>query len=109
MAATHEAQGVLGAIGLCRKAGKAVIGTDAVCEALRGKKKPCGVFTANDNSPNTDKRLRDKCKTYGVPLSVLPADGEELARAVGKGAKTAAVAVTDENLYRLTVGKLEAD
>ena len=96
---------VLQAIGLCRKAGKTVIGTDAVCEALRGRKKPVAVFAANDNSENTDKRLRDKCATYGVPLLMLPADGEALAHALGKGARTAAVAVTDENLYRLVIGK----
>ena len=36
----------LGAIGLCRKAGKVIVGTDAVCEALRGKNKPCAVFAA---------------------------------------------------------------
>ena len=98
----------LGAIGLCRKAGKVIVGTDAVCEALRGKNKPCAVFAANDASENTAKRLRDKCGSYGVPLYVVPADGEELAHALGKSAKTAAVAVTDENLCRLAAGKLKS-
>ena len=103
---TENAAAVLQAIGLCRKAGKIVIGTDAVCEALRGRQKPASVFAANDISANTEKRLRDKCATYGVPLRVLPANGETLAHALGKSAKTAAVAVTDENLCRLVMGKL---
>ena len=106
--ATDRAGAILGAIGLCRKAGGVVIGTDAVCEALRGKSKPFGVFAANDNSGNTDKKLRDKCATYEVPLRVIPASGEQLAHALGKGAKTAAVAVTDENLFRLVSARLES-
>ena len=103
---TEQALAVLQAIGLCRKAGKVIIGTDAVCEAMRGRHKPVAVFAANDISENTEKRLRDKCTTYGVSLRVIPAGGEMLAHALGKCAKTAAVAVTDENLYRLVIEKL---
>ena len=92
---------VLRAVGLCRKAQKLVIGTDAVCEAISGRQKPFAVFAASDNSENTDKKLRDKCGFYGVELIPLPATGERLAHAIGKGARCAAVAVTDENLCRL--------
>ena len=98
---------VLGALGLCRKAGKVVIGTDAVIDALRAKVPPLAVFAAGDNSENTNKRLRDKCATYAVPLYPLPANGEDLARALGKSAKTAAVAVTDEHLCRLVLSRLQ--
>ena len=105
---TPETQKVLGALGLCRKAGKTVLGTDAVCEALRGDPRPCAVFAAGDNSENTNKRLRDKCATYAVPLRTLPVSGEELAAALGKSARTAAVAVTDENLCRLVLSRLES-
>ncbi len=97
---------LLGAIGLCRKAGRLILGTDAVCLALREKKKPFGVLAANDVSANTAKRLADKCNTYGVPLRQIGASGEELAAAVGKGAKTAAVAVTDAELWRLVLSRL---
>lgn len=102
---THNA--LLGAVGLCRKAGKLIVGTDAVCLALREKKKPCGVLAASDVSENTAKRLSDKCTTYGVPLVNVSARGEDLAAAIGKGAKTAAVAVTDESLWKLVLSKLE--
>ena len=102
----NEKQALLGAVGLCRKAGKLIAGTEAVCLALREKRPPCGVLAASDNAQNTAKRLRDKCATYRVPLRVLPATGEELAHAIGKGAKTAAVAVCDGDLWNLVCGKL---
>ena len=92
---------ILRAIGLCRKAGKLLIGTDAVCAALAGKQKPCAVFAAADNSENTGKKLRDKCGFYRVELISLPVSGERLAHAIGKQARCAAVAVTDANLCRL--------
>ena len=55
---TNDPAAVLRAIGLCRKAGRVVIGTDAVCEALRGREKPFGVFAANDVPENTEKPLQ---------------------------------------------------
>ena len=48
---------LLGAVGLCRKAGKLVMGTDAVCLALREAKKPFGVLAAGDCSENTSKQI----------------------------------------------------
>ena len=102
----HEGT-LMGAVGLCRKAGKLVMGTEAVCLALREGKKPCGVLAAGDVSQNTAKRLRDKCATYGVPLYFVTENGETLAAAIGKGAKTAAVAVTDAELWHLVLSRLE--
>ena len=101
-------EAVLGAVGLCRKAGKLIVGSDAVCLSLREKKKPFGVLLASDASANTSKRLADKCATYGAPLVTVPASGEELAAAIGKSAKTAAVAVTDENLWHLVLSHTKA-
>ncbi len=99
---------VLQALGLSRKAGKTVIGTEAVCASLREKIKPFAVFLANDNAQATDKRLLDKCKSYRVPIYRIPAGGAELAHALGKGAHTAAVAVTDEHLCQLAIEKLRS-
>lgn len=98
---------LLRAVGLCRKAGRLIAGTDAVCDALAEKKKPFAVFCAEDNAENTAKRLSDKCRYYGVRLVILPAPGEALARAIGKTGRCAAVAVTDENLCRLVLGTYE--
>ncbi len=95
------------ALGLCAKARKLIFGTPMICEALRGKGKPVLVISASDNSPNTAKRLADKCAHYGTELLTLDADGERLAAAVGKKGKIAAVAITDENLSRLVRNTLQ--
>lgn len=103
----ETADRTLGALGLCARARGLIFGAPMICEALGGKKKPRIVLSAADNSEATDKRLRDKCNFYGVRLVRLSADGETLARTVGKSARIAAVAVTDENLYRLVCGTLK--
>ena len=48
------------------------------------------------------KKINDKCSFYDVKAVRLEETAEELARAVGKTGGLAAVAVTDENLARLT-------
>ena len=98
---------VLGALGLCAKARGLVFGTPMVCEALAGRKKPGLVLSAGDNSEATDKRLADKCRFYGVELVKLDVSGDALARAVGKSARLAAVAVSDENLCRMVLRAME--
>ncbi len=100
---------LLASLGLCRKAGKLICGTPLVCDALGSGKKPFLVVCASDNSENTAKRLRDKCAFYGVPLVLSSVEGEALARALGKGARVAAVAVTDQNLCRLVNAALQND
>ncbi len=98
---------LLSALGLCAKARKLVFGTPMVCEALKEKRKPYLVVEAGDNSENTRKRLEDRCGFYGVRKHRLEASGEALAHAVGKTGKVAAVAVTDENLALLILGRLD--
>lgn len=100
------AERTLGALGLCARAGKLIFGTPMICEALAGRKKPCLVVAAADNSEATDKKLTDKCRTYGVRLEKLGVDGETLAHRVGKTARIAAVAVTDEGLCRMVLGTM---
>lgn len=100
-------QEVLRALGLCAKARRLVYGTPMICEALKSKQKPYLVVEAADNSPNTQKRLEDRCAYYGVKKHRIEADGATLAHAVGKSGKVAAVAITDEQLCRLVCGKLE--
>ena len=96
-----ESKKTLQALGLCAKARQLVMGTPMICEALKGKKKPCLVLAASDNSENTDKRLSDRSAFYGVRMIRLESNGEALAAAVGKSGRVAAVAVCDENLCRL--------
>ncbi len=94
---------LLGALGLCARAGKLTAGVPMICEALRerGAKKPLAVFMAADVSDNTRKKLSDKCGYYGVRLVSLGCDSGTLSRAVGKMSAVAAVAVADKQLYSL--------
>lgn len=93
--------GVMRALGLCRRAGALICGAPMIYEAVRGKRPPLVVLEACDTSENTHKKLTDKCSFYSVMLVRLESGGEDLARAVGKTGELAAVAVTDENLALL--------
>ncbi len=99
----------LGAIGICAKAGRIVCGTQMICEALKKREKPVLVVAAADNSENTEKRLRDRCTYYRVPLYVTQTDGDRLAKAVGKGNRISAVAITEERLGRMVAEKLPCE
>jgi ribosomal protein L7Ae-like RNA K-turn-binding protein len=97
---------LLFALGLCAKAGKLIYGVPMVCEALKKQKTVVAVISAADNSPNSAKRLLDRCTFYGVPLYTTDIDGDTLSGAVGKSGRLAALAVTDQSLWGLVYSKL---
>ena len=106
---------LLGIVGICRRAGKAVIGTPMICEHLRKKGISKGgddceiiVLEASDTSDNTHKKLKDKCIYYNVKHIRLSSTCEMLGRAVGKSA-VAAVAVADRNFCRTVLEKISQD
>ena len=91
---------LLGVIGLCRGAGKAVIGTDMICDHLRRHGGGSViVIEASDTSENTAKRLADKCAYYKAEHIKISSDCATLGRALGKSA-VAAVAIADEGFCR---------
>ena len=108
-AESNTLQKTMNALGLCAGARKLIFGTPMICEAMRKPKKPLLVISADDNAENTIKKLSDKCAFYGVPMAIIPVNGEALAAAVGKQSRLAAVAVTDENLCRLVKGTLQPE
>ena len=66
-----DERNLLGMVGMCRRAGKTVIGTDMVCEYLRrqSEKKSFGgngvsviVLEGSDTSDNTHQKISDKCE-----------------------------------------------
>lgn len=94
---------LLGYLGLARKAGRIVIGTEAVMEAVRGGQrgqKPHIVFLAEDVSENTKKRIENGCTYYRVRCITLPVETYELGHAVGKTGCIAAVGIMDEGFAR---------
>ncbi len=91
---------LLGALGLCKRAGKLICGVPLICTEMRKSSQVQMVLSACDASDNTKKKLNDKCKFYGVALCELPHTADQLAAAVGKDAPIGAVAVTDARLLQ---------
>lgn len=86
----------LSMLGLCRKAGAIIIGTPMVTESLpKGKVKV--VFYACDASGNTEKKITDKCKFYGVECIRTKFSSSELSDAIGKSGAVCALGITDKN------------
>ena len=90
---------VLSMLGLSRRAGAVIIGTDLVTKAL-----PSGnvklVMYSCDASANTEKKITDKCKFYKTECIKLSYDGSEIAHAIGKQSTVSVVGITDENFSR---------
>ena len=84
-----------GMLGLCRRAGKTVLGTEMICKQMREKKKPVLVLIASDISENTRSKLISKSIFYTIPYIQISVSGGELAARLGKTGFLAAAAVMD--------------
>lgn len=107
-----DEKALLGVIGLCRGAGRAVIGTDMICEELRKRAQKVNgdgdgvmVIEASDTSENTHKKITDKCAYYKVRHIRIASDCVSLGGAVGKSA-VAAVMINDAGFCRAIEKKL---
>ena len=88
---------LLGALGLCRKAGKLLHGYDRVQEnALRGK--VALVLLTSDASERTVSHMKDACDGI-VACDQMPLNSADLAMLTPKPA--AVFGVTDEHLAQL--------
>ena len=87
-------------LGLARKAGAIIAGTELVIDSVR-KKKACHVFACSDASPGTVKKLRDKTSFYNVPITQLDLTMSELGDCTGLLRPTAAVSLTNKNFLKL--------
>lgn len=93
-------------IGLAMKAGKVITGSELCINAIReGKAKL--VLIAKDASGNTQKRLRDKCSYYQVPIMDY-SDKEQLGKILGKEERSAA-AVTEEGFAKVIIEYLKSE
>ena len=90
---------LLFSVGLARKAGKLVSGTDSVCDEIR-KNKIFLVLCASDVSDNTKKKISDCCTYHGVKLCCCDVSKEVLGKSIGKPF-SACVGITDQNLSEL--------
>ncbi|MBQ8146904.1 MAG: ribosomal L7Ae/L30e/S12e/Gadd45 family protein [Clostridia bacterium] len=86
----------LSMLGLAKRAGALITGTDLVTKAL-----PSGriklVMYAENSSQNTEKKITDKCKFYGIRCVKIAYNGEDIAHAIGKLSSVCVIGVNDEN------------
>lgn len=90
---------VLSMLGLSRRAGAVIIGTDLVTKALPSGKVKLVMYSC-DASANTEKKITDKCRFYKAECIKLSYDGSEIAHAIGKQSTVSVVGITDENFSR---------
>ncbi|MCM3699099.1 ribosomal L7Ae/L30e/S12e/Gadd45 family protein [Paenibacillus macerans] len=83
----------LSGLGLAMRAGKLVTGDEVVLKAIRSAEAKL-VILAGDASANTQKKYRDKCGTYKVPL-LVGFDRDMLGSSVGKPERVV-LALTDQ-------------
>lgn len=93
----------LSSLGMAMRAGKLITGDEIVLKAVR-KGEAQLVIIAGDASPNTKKKFRDKCSTYGVQLAEA-FDRDQLGKAIGKPERVV-LAVTDAKFGKMIAGHL---
>lgn len=91
---------LLSTAGFARRAGRMVMGTTLLCEAIRDRK-VCLVIEASDTSDNTHKRISDKATYYRVPhLRLSTVTAEKLGAAFGKSGPLGVIGITDAGFVR---------
>jgi ribosomal protein L7Ae-like RNA K-turn-binding protein len=83
---------------LARKAGKLVLGFDAVKETLQNRTAKLAVITS-DVSAKTEKEVRFYCTRSCVDIIPVPLSMEDISKLLGK--KSGVIAITDSGLAEL--------
>ena len=84
-------------LGIARKAGRTVIGTDLVMKALSGTTPAIYmVLASNGASDNTKKRISDRCLYYHVKQYNIPHTPDELSHLLGKTSAVCCIGITDK-------------
>ena len=90
-----SASGILGALGLCRRAGKITMGTTLVKEEMH-KGKAALVLLAQDAAKNTEDKVLPLANHKGVPVKRISLTKKELGMAMGKDKEVVCVSVPRE-------------
>ncbi len=84
-------------LGIARKAGQLVMGTELVMKALAGKNPQIHMVLASSGaSNNTKKRISDRCSYYNVTQYTIPQTPDELSRLLGKSCTVCCIGITDQ-------------
>jgi ribosomal protein L7Ae-like RNA K-turn-binding protein len=100
-----ETDKLMGALGLCRRAGALTVGFDAVKDAVLSGRAHLVLYT-QDASEGNVRRIQWMCGEVGddCPVCRLPLTKQDLAAILHKA--VGVLAVTDENLAVLCRAKL---
>ena len=90
-------------LGLARRAGKLIYGSENTALKVRSGKAYLAIV-ASDASPTTKKLLQNKCKSFSVPLIEFSTK-EDLGSVLGKS-DISALGVSDRNLAKAIQDKL---
>ncbi|WP_429373103.1 L7Ae/L30e/S12e/Gadd45 family ribosomal protein [Paenibacillus sp. DS2015] len=94
----------LSRLGLAMRAGKIVTGDEIVLKTIRSSEAKL-VVLAGDASLNTQKKFRDKCGTYKIPL-LIGFDRESLGTSIGKPNRVV-LAITDQGFAEMISKPME--
>lgn len=89
---------VLMNLGLAKRAGSVITGTEKVVEGLRNNKLSL-VLLASDTAYNTNKRITDKALTYNVEV-IIKYTSAELSKALG-GLNCHVIGIIDRGFAKL--------
>lgn len=101
---------IISLIGIARKAGKVICGTDRSVDSIRKEKKK-GIkllFCSTDASQNTVKRIRNTSSFYKIPLYTLSITKEELAKITGCEGAISVIGITDAGFCRAMLERISA-
>ena len=90
----------LSIIGLCRKAGKLVLGADCTCDAVRSGRSRLAVI-ASDASDNTKKKVQNCASYYKKRVCVCETGKKRLGECLGRKGEVSCLAVCDDGFYTL--------
>lgn len=98
-------QKILNLLGIAKRAGYIVGGTDSVIFEMR-KKRAKIVFVANDSSEKTIDNFKRKCYFYNVECN-LDYNSDELSHAIGQNRKI--ICLNDQGIYKAIQKYLRGD
>ena len=107
---TEKQQKAYNLIGIAKKAGKIIAGTEMVVESIRAKKKAVkAVFISCDASENTLKRITNTSDYYKIPAFKTVFDKLELGRITGASGERSVIGVTDEGLAKAIISNISEE
>lgn len=98
---------VLSALGLAKKAGKIISGTNLVSTFIRSDKKPALVLFATDASNNTKKLITSASRHHKVVCIPTNYTMDQFSCAIGAASYISCIAVLDRGFADMILSRLD--